>query len=174
MKKQVNSRASSRLALGLTQEDFGRMLGISRAQVAQYEVGSRSLPKTAAVLLAKVAIHLEQNQPMFSEKKRKTEMADFYQKLLEENIHLQQYVDRKLEKARRKRQVFFHQRSFAGLFGDGEEMEDVVGKTSPVPAVIATALGKYSPFEVERLELKLETLKHESALLQGRLTALDE
>lgn len=84
----MNAIQTLRSSLGLPQDEFSDLLGISKAQVAMAEIGRRPLPSSAQSRLALLEHLLDGFQPPSEETLRENERKEFrkYRDLLKARI----------------------------------------------------------------------------------------
>lgn len=160
MEKDTNIKS----LLGLSQEEIGMLLGITRMQWAQFTTGRRDIPVAAKLKLAEVLSIIQNNKTNTKEAKKiiETENKKAHDWLLQEFKAIpfkELELDRKIKKTLQVREDAFKALEVAHYL----ELQKV---TSPIESLAEfiqirakNTLKKNSLQHLQELELKKESLK---------------
>lgn len=158
---------------GLTQKEIAERLKVSRSQWSMFELGKRSLPAEAELLLAEMLTHLEAAK-MTTRLSRATKETDKNREALEELLLENKFqldtITRKIAAVIRKRSVVEGKIHFANfrLGNDASEKAADERKVQPFNQVDEWKETKILK-QLVKYDIRREVLKFEEQLIQKRL-----
>jgi transcriptional regulator with XRE-family HTH domain len=171
MKEMHHFRAS----LGLTQQEMAMILQVTRSQWSLYELGLRRLPSDGAIRLAELVKAIEavkslEGKVTPSAVKQK-QHQDNIQKLLNDNLHKQYSLVKKITAEEENMQVVSKMALTAAYLKANETQGPYhTFAISRLEHKVAKAGKKNGLSRLRQLQIQLEVLQHEELLYRKELS----
>lgn len=168
-----------RKLLGITQQDMAMLLGVGREHYAMFELGRRSLPSGAMLLLAELLSHgnTKRAAALKMAKKELVQQDEEKVKLLQGMLFKNRYQAAKLERkiaALRKKIEAQRERLFLVDFLKGKLAKGVGDeKMRAVLASVANSKTAVGEKEFLTLEVRREVLEMEAKVLERKIAEIN-
>ena len=164
--------------LGLKQSEMAMLLGVTISQYAMFEIGQRSLPTNASVLLSEMLAHVHQEHAASKStalrQKQQSAISLAIEKMLRENQYRQLLTTKKIELAQKKQEAELRRLRLAGFFDQRENSRKL--QIASVPDMLQSRANQLekgeSAIKLFELEMKMALLKHEELLLNRKLRGI--
>ncbi len=158
---------------GLSQHDMAMLLGVSRSQLAMYELGQRSLP-TAAMLKLASLMQQQGRQKQANKnpdlKKQQAKIKTLLEKMLRENEYQLLRMERKIAGVSKKIETAGKLTQLAGYLESGEDKKEIDKVTHDfIKRKALKTVDSDDAVLLLQLEIKKELLVFEKSLLEARL-----
>ena len=171
----MKSKSEIRALLGITQQQFAMILGISRSHLAMCETGKREWP---ANTMTKFAILLKQVQaPQTIDKRAARIQSDTRREAImkwhKETEYQLETVKRKMSAAVKKQEAGVRIRQLNQSF-EGRQTKEIRERSAMhlISEKASRSLKKDEETELLKLEIRLEVLAFEKTLLESKLKKL--
>ncbi|NMH27535.1 helix-turn-helix domain-containing protein [Flavobacterium silvaticum] len=169
----MRKKSTTSSVLGLTQLEMAMLLNINPSQYSMYESGLRELPVRAEVLLYKIEIGTLLNQQKLKEIQLSVKKQEYAKKRLEnwlmDNTKEIYRTERKIAQQQKKKEIAEKLRPMAQYLNNEEK-----GLVSDDILSIINWKSEWDGFELERLEVRLETLRVERKGMLGNKKKIEE